>query len=127
MFFSQLVELQQLLVLVLAMVMVPQVVVMVPQDVVPQVVMVPPVEVMPPDEVPPVVVVPPVEVVPSDEVPPVVVVVHQGMVLPRVEEVVEEEDHIAVATLGVSMDTLMLFRFLMAHPDVRTASALRVL
>ena len=39
-----------------------------------------------------------------------------------VVEVVEEEDHIAVATLGVSMDTLMLFRFLMAHPDVRSAS-----
>ena len=76
---------------------------------------------------PQVVVVPPVEVVPPDEVPPVVVVVHQGVILPRVVEVVEEEDHIAVATLGVSMDTLMLFRFLMAHPDVRTASALRVL
>ena len=90
--------------------MVPQVVVMVPQDVVP------PVEVVPPDEVPPVVV-----------VSPVVVVVHQGMLPPRVVEVVEEEDHIAVATLGVSMDTLMLFRFLMAHPDVHTASALRVL
>ena len=85
--------------------MVPQVVVMVPQDVVP------------PDEVPPVVV-----------VSPVVVVVHQGMLLPWVVEVVEEEDHIAVATLGISMDmTLMLFRFLMAHPDVRTASALHVL
>ena len=82
---------------------------------------------VPQDVVPQVVVVPPVEVVPLDEVPPVVVVVHQDVVLPRVVEVVEEEDHIAVATLGVSMDTLMLFRFLMAHPDVRTGSALHVL